>query len=373
MHLRRRGKKWAVVVYLGRDEKTGKKRYKWYTHETRREAEAHMAQLMHQLQVGGGVTSNKVKLGKYLERWIEDVAAGRVRPSTLPSYAQIVRGHIIPSIGHIPLLRLSAPAVQGYLTRKLGELSPSTVLKHFRVLHRALEDAVRYGIIPRNPCDFVDPLPAQRRELRVWDEEQARLFLAEAKRTSPYYPLYLTALLTGMRQGELLGLRWCDVDLLSGVAHIQQTLYRRGAKIMVGPPKTRGGRRTVLLPPVVVEELFRVRERQAEHRRILGSAYHDHGLVFCQANGKPLHAHNIVRRDFRRVIERAGVPRIRFHDLRHCHATLLLRQGVHPKVVQERLGHSEIRVTLDTYSHVLPALQEEASRKIEGILRPGLY
>jgi integrase len=369
MHLRKRGRKWAVVVYLGRDD-TGKKRYRWYTHETRKDAEAHMAQLHHQVQVGGGVTSKSIRVRQYLERWLDDVAAGRVRETTLVGYRDIVNRHLVPAMGDIPLLRLTAPQVQGYLTAKLREgLAPATVLKHFRVLHRALADAVRYGILARNPCDYVDPPAVQRQEVRVWDEEQIRLFLAEAKRSSPYYPLYLAAVLTGMRQGELLGLRWQDVDLVLGVARVQQSLYRRGKRLWVGPTKTGRGR-PVVLPPVLVEELLALRARQDEMRRVLGDQCEDHGLVFCQANGKPLHAHNIVYRDFRRVIERAGLPRIRFHDLRHCHATHLLRAGVHPKVVQERLGHSQVRVTLDTYSHVLPGLQEEAVRRLERLLWP---
>ncbi len=328
-----------------------------------------MAQLMHQMQVGGGITSKHLRTREYLSRWVEDVAAGRVRETTLKDYVTIVSHHLIPALGDVPMLRLSAPHIQGYLTRKLRELAPATVLKHFRILHKALADAVRYGIITRNPCDFVDPPSVHRNQVRVWDEEQARLFIAEAKRSSQYYPLYLAAITTGMRQGELLGLRWCDVDLVLGVAHVQQSLYRRGKKIWIGPTKTGMGR-PVVLPPVLVEELLGLKNRQEEMRRVLGSSYQDYGLVFCQPNGKPLHAHNISRRDFRRVIERAGLPRIRFHDLRHCHATHLLRVGVHPKVVQERLGHSQIKVTLDTYSHVLPGLQEEAVRRLEGVLWP---
>lgn len=221
------------------------------------------------------------------------------------------------------------------------------------------------GLIAHNPADRVD-LPRRRRvEMRVWDEEQIRLFLAEARRSSGHYALYLTALATGMRQGELLGLRWRDVDLNVGVASIQQTIYRLGKTLVTKQPKSDRSRRTVALPPLLVQMLRQVKEECDEYRRQLGGDYEDHGLVFCQPTGKPLHAHNIVQRDFRRVTERAGVPRIRFHDLRHCHATLLLQQGVHPKVVQERLGHSTIAMTLDTYSHIVPGMQEQAALELE--------
>jgi integrase len=201
--------------------------------------------------------------------------------------------------------------------------------------------------------------------MHVWDEEQVRIFLAEARRSSAYYALYVAALITGMRQGELMGLRWKDVDLVIGTASIQQTLYRLGKTVVTKEPKSARSRRTVALPSVLVNTLREVQAKQDAYRRDFGQAYEDYGLVFCQPNGRPLHAHNVTQRDFKRVAKTAGVPRIRFHDLRHCHATLLLQQGVHPKVVQERLGHSTISMTLDTYSHVIPGMQERAAADLE--------
>jgi integrase len=264
---------------------------------------------------------------------------------------------------------LTPQAIQGYLSRTLADgLSPATVLRHYRILHEALDHAVRWGLLARNPTDLVDSPKLRHVEMRVWDEEQVRLFLAEAKRASPHYCLYLAAMLTGMRQGELLGLRWQDVDFTLGVASVQQTFYRRGGQKIFHEPKSPRSRRSVAVPPKLLEELRRFRERQAEHRRFFGRDYADHDLVFCQSNGRPLHAHNLVKRDFRPIINRAGLPRIRFHDLRHTHATHLLRRGVHLKVVQERLGHSTPAFTLHVYSHVLPGMQEEAARDLEGWL-----
>jgi len=200
--------------------------------------------------------------------------------------------------------------------------------------------------------------------MRVWDEEQVRLFLAEARRSSTNYVLYLMAVLTGMRRGELLGLRWQDLDLTLGMASVRQTFIRLGKRQIFREPKSATSRRTVALPEVLVGELRQLRNRQIERRTLLGTEYEDHDLVFCQPNGKPLHAHNLVRRDFRGIIKRVGLPRIRFHDLRHSHATHMLRQGVNPKVVQERLGHSSPAFTLSIYSHVLPGMQEEAARLV---------
>ncbi len=356
----------ACVVYLGRDPVTGKDRQKWVSFRTRREAEAHLARLIGEVTSGATLPPARVRLDEYLERWLRYYADGRLAPKTLESYNATVRVHLNPALGHIPISRLAPQTIQGYLAGKLQTgLSTTTVRYHAAILHQALRQAVKWGVLAHNPVDRVD-LPRRRLvEVRVWDEEQVRLFLAEAMRSSAYYALYMTALTTGMRQAELLGLRWSDVDLLRGVASIQQTLYRLGKRVVTKAPKSARSRRAVALPPMLVETLSAMQQGQAVRRRELGELYDDHDLIFCQGNGRPLHAHNVTQRDLPRVAKRAGVPHIRFHDLRHCHATLLLRHGVHPKVVQERLGHSTITMTLDTYSHVVPGMQEKAAVDFE--------
>lgn len=238
------------------------------------------------------------------------------------------------------------------------------------ILRRALQDAHREGLVHRNVADLVAAPPRRRREMRVLDAEQVRLFLGEARRTSPHYLLYLAAVSTGMRQGELLGLRWRDLDLATGRAEIQQTFYRLGRRQLFKPPKTPKSRRSVPLSLELVAELLRERDEQERRRRPLGDRHRDLGLVFCQEDGKPLHAHNLVRRDFRKVLARAGLPRIRFHDLRHTAATLFLARNVHPKIVADLLGHASVQVTLDTYSHSIPALAEEAVRDLGATLVP---
>ena len=356
----------ACVVYLGRDPATGKERQKWVSFKTRREAEAHLAHLVGQVSSGAPLPPATLRLSEYLERWLRDYGEGRLTPKTLESYRATVRVHLAPTLGHIPIGRLAPQTIQGYLTSKLHTgLSKTTVRYHAAILHQALRQAVKWGLLVQNPVDRVDLPRRARVEMRVWDEEQVRMFLAEARRSSAYYALYLTALTTGMRQGELMGLRWKDVDLTLGVASIQQTLYRIGKDVVAKEPKSVSSRRAIALPPTLIETLRGVQAEQMAARREFGGAYDDHGLVFCQPSGKPLHAHNVTQRDLPRVAKRAGVPRIRFHDLRHCHATLLLQQAVHPKVVQERLGHSTISMTLDTYSHVVPGMQERAVLDLE--------
>ncbi len=273
--------------------------------------------------------------------------------------------------------------IRQHITDKLAAgKSATTVRYHLMALREAVQQAVGDGLLVRNWVDNVTRPKKQRKEMQVLDEEQVRLFLAEAKRSSPHHRLYLAAILTGMRQGELLGLRWRDLDLTLGVASVQQTFYRLGGKQLFKAPKTEKARRTVDLPTVLVEELQFLRDEQKALRRTFGPTYQDHGLVFCQSDGKPLHAHNIVRRDFRRVLGLEGLrkelrkdgvpedslpkplPKIRFHDLRHSHATLLFQQGEHPKVVQERLGHSTVSMTLDIYSHSVPGMQRRAAAQL---------
>ncbi len=377
----RRGKAtWLVRVFTGRD---GSGKRKWINrtvHGGRREAEKTLYGLLSAVSEQRLAVPTGETLGRFLMRWLADDATNVVRPTTLDGYRMILEKHLVPALGHIRLDRVTPVAIQSYLAQKLAgsknrqgdwenrPLSASTVVKHTRVLHRALRSAVQWGLLAANPCDRVDTPRCRPFEPRVWDEEQVRLFLGEAKHSSPHYRLYLGATLTGMRQGELLGLRWQDVNLTLGIASIRQTFYRRGHRQLFGEPKSQKSRRTISLPAVLVEELRSLRREQDEHRRLVGGEYDEHDLIFCQPDGKPLHAHNLVQRDFRRVIENAKVPRIRFHDLRHGHATWLLAQGENLKVVSERLGHHTAAFTLSVYAHVLPGMQEQAAARLSARL-----
>lgn len=362
--IRKRGKSWAVIVYLGRDGQ-GKRRYKWYTHSTRREAEAHLGQLLAQAQSGWVPSPARLRVGEYLERWLRDYAASNVEQTTLQTYAGVIRKHVVPDLGQVPLARLTPQAVQSALSARLAAgAAPATVHKAYRVLREALGHAVEWGLLSRNIAEAVRPPRARLREMRVWDEEQVRLFLAEARRASRFYELYLGALLTGMRQAELLGLRWQDIEWATGTAFVRQTLVRVGSQVVFKRPKTTHSRRAVALPAALLDALRDLRDRQEEQQRLVGPLWCAHDLVWCQTDGKPLWAANLVKRDFYRLCERAGVPRVRFHDLRHCHASHLLLAGVHPKVVSERLGHAHPAFTMHVYSHVLPGLQEEAARRL---------
>jgi integrase len=246
-----------------------------------------------------------------------------------------------------------------------GGLSARTVVRYHQILHAALRQAVRWQLLLRNPADAVEPPRPARRELRTTTPEQARAVMAAADATQIGAFVRL-ALLTGMRRGELLGLRWQDVE--GGSVHVQQTAQRiPGQGIVFRQPKTRLSRRAVALSTDAVGVLRTHRARQAEEKLLAGPAYRDQGLVFATGLGTPIEPGNL-RRTWLRVTAAAGVPGLRIHDLRHAHATLMLGQGVHPKVVSERLGHASVNITLDTYSHVLPGLQAAAAEALDAVL-----
>jgi integrase len=223
----------------------------------------------------------------------------------------------------------------------------------------ALKDAVKLGLVPRNVCDATAPPKAARPQVEYWGVADVRRFL-DVARQDRYDTLWVLALHTGMRRGELLGLRWQDVDLEGAVLHVRQGLVQSGGVEGIQEPKTPSGRRAIALDALTVATLREQRSRQIEHCLALGTLWHDHDLVFTTESGAPLQPSNI-NRHFRALVSSAGVPRIPLKGLRHTHATLLILAGVPPKVVSERLGHVDITLTLQTYSHVLPQMQQHAA------------
>jgi integrase len=364
---------------MGRDPQTGKYCQKWYGgFHDRGEALAFRRTLAGKRGDGAPLPSTVYTLSALFDEWLQTHAA-QTQPTTYRSYLETVERHLRPAFGHLRLRDLTPGEIAGYLSAKRAErnkkeqprYSTTTVRYHGLILRMILKWAAEMGKTTYNPATGVKLPAPERHDLRVLDEEQTRLFLATAKRYSAHYRLYLMATLTGMRQGELLGLRWQDVDLTRGTVTVQQTLYRManakkfgGDGVMFRAPKTAHSRRTLALAPVLVEQLLQIRTEQDETRRLLGSGYPDLDLVFCQPNGKPHHAHNIAQRDLPRVLKKASLPRIRFHDLRHCHASYLLLVGTPLKVVQERLGHSTAAFTMQTYAHLLPGMEEEASTRV---------
>jgi len=371
-HIRKRAKdSWTVVVELPRDPETGKRRQKWVSVKgTKRDAERVLAETIAEIERGTYLAPAKLTVAEYLNRWY-DTCSGGVRLNTRVRWLRAV-GLWKTVLGHVPLGRLTPLDVQNALARLPANLSDGSRRTYFSVLRSALDQAVKWGLLPRNPAQGAKPPARSWKEVRVWDEEQAARFL-EGARSSRFYALFYTALATGMRLGELLGLTWSDVDLDAGVIRVRRSLATcvgRAGEPVWQEPKTAAGRRRIPIGAQAVEVLRQHRRAQLEQRLRAGTDWRDYGLVFCNRTGGPLFKSNVARA-LAACCRRAGVPRIRFHDLRHAHATFLLRQGVHPKVVSERLGHASVRLTLDTYSHVLPDTQGEAVRAVERALAGG--
>ncbi len=377
--IKRSKNSWTVVINLGRDPMTGKRRQLWRSVKgPKRDAETLLVQLLHQRDTGIDVPPGKITLGQFLERWLEDYARPNVSPKTLLQYTDFVRRGLIPALGSISLAKLRPQHIQSYYSHALqhgradgkGGLSAKTVLHIHRLLREALQHAVKWQVLARNPADAVEPPRPQRYNPPVLSPEEVRRLLTKAA-DKPCGAIIHTAVMTGLRRGELLGLRWRDVDLDAGLLHVVQSAqWLPGQGWSFRQPKTHHGRRPVALAPATVEVLREHRRRQLEDRLALGEAYRDHDLVFATPLGTPIDTSNL-RRAWDRIVNAAGLPHLRFHDIRHIHATLMLAGGVHPKVVAERLGHANVGITLDTYSHVLPNLQAQAATGLERMLAAG--
>jgi integrase/predicted RNA-binding Zn-ribbon protein involved in translation (DUF1610 family) len=341
---------------------------------TRREAQAAMSKVAVSVEEQTHVASSRLTLREYLSKeWLPAIEH-TIRPTTYGSYVSHVECHILPALGSVQLQKL-APAQINALYAKLifagkrnGQGLTALSVRHVHaVLHRSLKDAVRWGRIARNPADLADPprVAAHGHELRIWSAEQLAAFL-NSQRDDRLYPLWHTLAMTGLRRGEALGLRWQDVDLEAGRLCVRRALIPEGSQVAVHEPKTAHGRRVVALDPQTVEVLQGQAARQAAEQA-KSEGWEDTGLIFTNEGGQALHPW-ATSRCFRAAVKEAMLPDIRLHDLRHTHATLALQAGIHPKVISERLGHATIAITLDTYSHAIPAMQEEAAAKIAGLV-----
>jgi len=307
-------------------------------------------------------------VGEYLDVWLKGSVYGSVRRSTYDRDTNLVNNHIKPNLGGLKLKKLNSAHVQSFYRDRLDTgLSASTVHKMHDILRRGLAQAVKWHLMPRNVADTVKPPRPAPREMRALSADGTRRLL-EATGADRLEALYVLAIHTGMRQGEMLALRWQDVDLENAVVSVRRTLTRSGGKIAFGEPKTNKSRRSIRLTLQAVEALRSHLERQLRDMEILGDRYQDQGLVFATDTGGPINPSNLRQRSFMPLLKRAGLPHMRFHDLRHTCATLLLSRGVHPKFVQELLGHATIAITLDTYSHVMPSMGDATATAMEEAL-----
>jgi integrase len=375
-HITKRGNAWRIVLEVGVGPDGKRLRQATTFHGTKKAAQAELARLQHELNTGAFVEPSRLTVGQFLEKWLS--AKGTLSTKTREHYAEFVHKHFVPALGALPLAKLSPMHIQSYYAEKLasgrrdgrGGLSAQSVLLQHRVLRQALEQAVKWQLLFRNPTDGVEPPRPGEKEMGVLTVAQTAQLLEAADGTRLYLPIMI-AVATGMRRGEVLGLRWRDLDLDGRLVFIRQAIQRTEGGIEFKQPKTQKSRRSVKLPPVLIEELRRHRATQAAERELLGKGYQDHDLVIAQADGTPFPP-NAFTHAFTALMAKTGLPRIRFHDLRHGHATHLLLMGTNVKVVSERLGHSNVNITLNIYSHVLPEMQEEAAQRMDAALRAAM-
>jgi integrase len=368
---------WAIVIDI-RDADTDKRRRKWFSFAgTKKEAQLERSRLITEIASGTHADSGRMTVAGFLERWIEHMR-GQVSPRSLERYAELCRKNISPVLGSLKLEKLQPAHISQAYARALvsgrrdgkGGLSPRTVTHMHRVLREALQQALRWQLIARNPVDAVRPPKVERKQMSVYDADET-IELIEAARGTSIFISILLGVLCGLRRGEIAALRWRYVDLergqLSVVASAEQT------EAGVREKETKSGKsRSVVLPSLIVEELRRHRLKQAEGLLQLGIRLTDNHHVVTREDGQPLQPRSLSHTFRKFMRQQQNLHQIRLHDLRHTHATHMLRDGVHPKIAQERLGHSSVSVTIDLYSHVLPGMQAEAVSRVDATLRDAL-
>ncbi len=359
----RKDGRWVGSLLL----ENGKRKYLYG--KTRREVQEKLRIATNEQKQGILATGPQQKLASYLIEWLETVQKPAVRATTYVQYRSAIKKHLIPAIGHISLQKLTAQRVQALYAQKLDEgLSPRSVGIIHAVLHSSLENAVKWNLVSRNVTSMVSVPRTTSHEVTALNSEQAQKLL-EASRGHHLEALVLLAITTGMRRGELLALRWSDIDFENSILFVKRSVNRIPSQGYVeNDPKTRTSKRKIMLPNVAKDVLKEHRERQGLVRVKTGEKWRDMDLVFCNHLGGYLHTSHVLTA-FHKLVEDAGLPPIRFHDLRHSAATILLVKGVHPKVVQELLGHSSIVMTMDTYSHVLPSMQREAMNTMDEVFK----
>lgn len=361
---------WQIIIDTGTDG-SGKRRRHFETIRGRKgDAQRRLTELLASIDRATYTPPSKLTVADLLRNWLQGYVKTNCSPRTLDSYTAIMEHHLIPPIGHYQLKQLTAQTIQAYYARACDRLSARTVYHQHRVVSQALKYAVRQGYLGRNPCELVDPPSPRGKLMRTLDPREANILL-EVGEGSYYYPVIYTALSTGLRQAELLGLSWRGIDLgVIASISVNRVLFKRRGVCEFRQPKTSHSRRLVSMTPPLAEFL-------REYRWHRESLYHELGrelglddLVFASAEGKPVDP-SVLSHNFARLVKRAGLRNVRFHDLRHTFASLALRQGIHPKIVSEALGHASVGFTMDVYSHIMQGMQTEAMARLGDILPRG--
>lgn len=373
-HVRERSPgKWAIVIDVP-DLNTGKRRRKWHTfHGTKRQAETECARLIAELDGGNYIEPAKTTVREYFATWLKHEKTN-VSPKTHQRYEELLLKNIAPILGAITLNKLTAARIDAAWGKLLesgrrdgkGGLSPRTVHHCRRVMLTAMDQAVKWDLLKKNPVALTRPPKVERQQMGAYTAPQTAVMLDDLRNSRVFIPALLAAL-CGMRRGEIIALRWKDIDLAGAVIAVTRSAEQVGKDVRYKETKS-GKSRTVALSSTVLEELKRHRLAQAEEQLKIGVRPGEEAFVVAQVDGNPLKPVSLTH-EWTRLLAKTDLPRIRFHDLRHSHATQLLAAGVHPKIASERLGHSTIGITLDLYSHVMPGMQANAAEQVDAAIK----
>lgn len=378
-YIRQRNKgSWSITISAGRDPATGKrKQYSYTVRGSKKDAEKFRTQKLHEIDRNTFIAPSKMTVRQFLEDWLDDYVQGHTKLTTHDNYKCIIERHIVPALGGLSLDQLEPIHIQklysgkrrgGRADGKDGGLSVRTIRCIHGILREALGYAVDLKLLQFNPALNTKPPRQERKKLEVWNASDVSRFLDKAA-DNRFCALFVVALYTGLRRGELLALKWEDVDLENRIISVNKTLVKTSEGLKVQTPKTETSVRKVTLPKTVVDTLRSHRRRQAGEKLAAGSSYQDSGLVFCSYIGTPLNPENLVKRFFYPVVEKAGLPKITFHGLRHTHATLLLENKQSANAVADRLGHSNPGFTLRTYGHTTRETHHQLAEELENIIR----
>ncbi len=371
-HIRQKGKSsWQIQVYAGTRPDGKYHRHFETIHGRKSDAQKRLNELLVSLEKGIYTPPGRLTVAEHLRNWLEGYVKTNCSQRTLDGYQSIIERHLIPALGQLQLKHLHPQAIQSYYGKACELLSARTVHHHHRVLSQSLKFAVRQGYLGRNPAEMVDAPSPRKKAMRTLTPSEVEV-LFENTQDNYYYPVIYTAVSTGLRQAELLGLRWRDVDLDMLSISVSQVLYKRRGICQFKEPKTSHSRRRVAMTPKLA--LF-LREYRAEREWLcqqLGRQLTLDDLVFTSVEGKPIDP-CVLTHNFSRIAARAGLEGVRFHDLRHTFASLMLLRGAKPKVISEALGHSSVAFTMDVYSHIIEGMQSDAMALLDEVLPAGVF
>jgi len=365
----RRENSWQIQIYTGRGPDGRRKRHFETIRGRKTDAQRRLTELLASLDKGVYTPPGKLTLADLLNQFLQGYAKAKCSQRTQDGYRMIAERHLIPALGSTLLRQLTPQTIQAYYGKACGQLSPRTVHKHHRLLKEALKYGVKQGYLGRNPCDLVDPPSWKPKKMRTLTPDESRALL-EAATDNQFYPVIYTAISSGLRQAELLGLRWRDIDLDSRSISVCQVLFKHRGICEFKEPKTEHSKRRVSMTPKLADYL---REYKADRESLalhLGRLLKPDDLVFSNPDGRPIDP-SVLSHNFARIVKKAGLKNVRFHDLRHTFASLALLKGAKPKVISEALGHSSVAFTMDTYSHIIEGMQSEAMALLDDVLPPG--